>query len=60
MSASPIGMRYSSSGTSPFTEYMTSLSKKMTGLSSRIADLSRPLASYGVATEITFTPGKPQ
>src|SRR5205085_12172634 len=35
-SATPIGMTYSSSGTSPFVLYNISPSRKQTGLSSRI------------------------
>ena len=44
-SATPIGTRYSPSGTSPFEPYSVSPSKKITGSSSRIADFSRPFAS---------------
>ena len=53
----PIGKTYSPSGTSPFSPYITSLSIKTTGSSSLIAAFNKPLASYGVLTDITFKPG---
>src|SRR5258708_3010189 len=56
-SATPNGMVYSSSGTAPFSLYIILSSKKTTGLSSRIAVLSSPLASYGVDGKTTFSPG---
>ena len=48
---------YSSSGTGPLVANIILSSKKTTGLSSRIADLRRPLASYGVEGTTTLTPG---
>ena len=44
-SATPSGIVYSSVGTGPLSWYISLSSKKATGLSSRIADLSKPLAS---------------
>ncbi len=44
-SALPRGMVYSSSGTGPRSVYIILSSKKTTGLSSRMALLSSPLAS---------------
>ena len=58
MSATPIGSTYSPSGTSPLSPYICSDSIKMTGSSSRIAALSRPLASYTVLGTTTFRPGQ--
>ena len=43
--AFPIGNKYSSSGTSPLSPYITSLSINITGSSSRIALFNNPLAS---------------
>ncbi len=48
---------YSSAGTAPFNWYIILSSKKTTGLSSRIALLRSPLASYGVDGTATFNPG---
>src|SRR2546430_17309070 len=48
-SARPIGTTYSPSGTSPLVLYNISPSSTITGLSSRIAALRRPLASAGGA-----------
>src|SRR5207248_1402376 len=56
-SAWPIGTTYSPSGTSPLMLYNISPSSTITGLSSRIAALSRPLASAGVAGATTLRPG---
>ena len=56
-SATPSGTRCSPSGTSPFDPYSVSPSKKITGSSSRMADLSRPFASAGVEGATTFSPG---
>src|SRR6266567_4234011 len=56
-SACPIGTRCSPSGTSPLTLYSISPSSTMTGLASRIADLSSPFASAGVAGATTLSPG---
>src|SRR5579863_8708701 len=56
-SATPNGIVYSSAGTGPFILYIILSSKKTTGFSSRIAVLSRPLASYGVEGNTTFNPG---
>ena len=53
----PMGNTYSSSGTSPFSPYITSLSINITGSSSLIAAFNKPFASYGLLTEITFNPG---
>ncbi len=53
----PRGTRYSPSGTSPVQAYISSASRKITGLSSRIALLRSPLASYGVDGAATFNPG---
>ena len=47
--ATPMGSRYSSSGTMPLVLYRPWLSTKRTGLFVRIADFSSPLASAGVA-----------
>ena len=41
----------------PFEKYSTLCSRKMTGLSSRMAVFSRPLASAGVEGVTTFRPG---
>src|SRR5271165_2020187 len=57
ISAEPSGMVYSSLGTGPLSLYIILSSKKTTGFSSRIADLSNPLASYGVDGSTTFNPG---
>src|SRR4029450_11056599 len=58
MSATPNGMTYSSSGTGPLTVMEEILSSKTTtGLSSRIAALISPFASYGVEGITTFRPG---
>ena len=58
MTALPSGIRKSgSSGTSPLTAYSVSASMKMTGLSSRMADFSSPLASAGVEGRTTLSPG---
>ena len=57
-SAFPIGtMRSGLSSTSPFVLYSISFSNTITGLSSRIAALSSPLASAGVPGETTLRPG---
>ena len=57
-SATPIGVTYSSSGTSSRTRlYMISLSMKTTGSLSRIALFRSPFASFAVAGAITFSPG---
>ena len=56
-SATPSGIVYSSVGTGPFSWYISLSSKKATGLSSRIADLSKPLASYGVDGHDDFQSG---
>src|SRR5262245_5090626 len=56
-SATPRGIVYSTDGTGPFNWYIILSSKKTTGLSSRIAVLSNPLASYGVEGTATFNPG---
>ena len=55
--ATPIGTR--SPSTSPEIPYRRLCSKKSTGLSSRIADRSRPFASAGVAGVTIFSPGTP-
>ena len=52
-----MGIVYSPSGTSPLSPYICSLSMKITGSSSRIADFNKPLASYGLEGTITFKPG---
>src|SRR2546428_6719135 len=57
MSARPIGTMCSPSGTSPLRLYSISPSRTITGLLSRMADLSRPFASAGVAGATTFSPG---
>ena len=49
----------SSVGCGPFTEYRRLCSRKMTGLSSRIADLSRPFASAGFEGATILMPGMP-
>ena len=57
-SAFPIGIVYSSSGTSPLTSrYVLLCSKKTTGSSSLMAVFNRPLASYGVEGVTTLSPG---
>src|SRR5262245_42781460 len=56
-SATPNGIVYSSVGTGPLSLYIILSSKKTTGLSSRIADLRSPFASYGVDGSTTFNPG---
>src|SRR5690606_35200818 len=43
--------------TSPLSPYICSLSIKITGSSSRIADFKSPLASYGLEGTTTFKPG---
>ncbi len=48
----------SSSGTSPFSAYSISPSKKATGSSSRIDAFSSPFASAGVPGVTIFRPGK--
>src|ERR1019366_6525923 len=58
ISATPIGIRYSPSGTSPLSAYICSLSIKITGSLSRIADFKSPFASYGVDGTMTFNPGQ--
>jgi hypothetical protein len=45
MSATPIGIIYSPSGTSPLSPYICSDSIKITGSLSRIAAFKSPLAS---------------
>ena len=57
-SATPIGRMYSSSGTSPLSPYICSLSINITGSSSLIAAFKRPLASYGLEGTTTFKPGQ--
>ena len=57
MSATPKGMAYSPSGTGPLSPYIILSSKKTTGLSSRIAVTSSPLASAGVEGSATLSPG---
>ena len=57
ISATPIGIIYSPSGTSPLSPYIFSDSKKTTGSLSRIAALRRPFASAGHEGVITFNPG---
>src|SRR5215831_1029107 len=57
MSATPMGMVYSWSGTSPLSASMISDSRNITGSSQRMADLSSPLASYGVEGAMTISPG---
>ena len=57
--ALPIGTIQSGSvGTWKLWPYSTSFSRKMTGLGSRIAALSRPLASAADQGETTFKPGQ--
>ena len=56
--ARPRGM-ISCSGAGPLTEYSRLCSRKMTGLSSRIDALSRPLASAGEDGKAIFSPGMP-
>ena len=56
-SATPSGIRYSSSGTSHFSPYKSVFSMNITGSLSRIADFSSPFASYAVAGHTTFMPG---
>ena len=58
MSATPIGIIYSPSGISHLSPYICSLSIKITGSLSRIADFKRPLASYPFDGTITFNPGQ--
>ena len=48
---------YGSSGTTPFIVYSILCSQKITGSRSRIASISRPLASYGLEGSTTFRPG---
>ena len=58
MRALPMGIRNSSSdGTSPVLPYKISFSRNTTGLLSRMALLSRPLASAGVEGATTLRPG---
>src|SRR5690606_7498966 len=52
------GMVYSSSGTSPLSPYICSDSIKITGSLSLMADLSNPLASFGLEGTTTFRPGQ--
>ncbi|CAB5008495.1 unannotated protein [freshwater metagenome] len=54
--ACPISTRCSPSGTSPLSPYRPLCSRKSTGLSERIALLSRPLASAGVDGVTTCSP----
>src|SRR5438445_310947 len=56
ISATPSGTTNSSSGTGPLAPKMARGSKYSTGLSSRMAALSRPLASYGVDGSTTLRP----
>src|SRR3954467_7291966 len=49
----------SSPSTSPLSAYRRLCSRKSTGLSSRIAALSSPLASAGVDGQTIFSPGTP-
>src|SRR5919205_1082868 len=57
ISATPSGTVYSPVGTGPLVKYSALCSRKMTGLSSRIADFNKPLASAGVDGVTTFRPG---
>src|SRR6266542_1900588 len=57
-SATPRGITKSSpGGTGPLVWYIILSSNTTTGLSSRMAALSRPFASAGVAGRATFSPG---
>src|SRR3569832_1866409 len=56
-SATPIGIKYSLSGTSPFIPYICSLSIKITGSLSRMALFKRPITSAGLDGTITLRPG---
>ena len=56
-SPTPKGMVYSPSGISPLSPYITSLSMKITGFSSRMAVFRSPLASLHVDGMTTFNPG---
>src|SRR5262249_47736671 len=59
MAAWPIGTISSPSGTGPFARrYKYLCSKYTTGLSSRIAAFSNPLASYASDGATTFRPGR--
>src|SRR5690606_14650133 len=58
MSAWPIGIRYSSAGTSPLSPYINSDSMKITGSLSRMDDFNNPFASYGFEGTPTFKPGQ--
>ena len=55
--ATPIGMMYSPSGTSPLSPYIFSDSKKTTGSLSRMAAFKSPFASAGLDGVRTFNPG---
>src|SRR5258706_209526 len=58
ISATPMGITYSPSGTWPLSPYICSLSMNMTGSSSLMADFKRPFASIGFDGTITFNPGQ--
>ncbi len=58
-SARPSGITVSGSGAGPLTEYRRLCSRKITGFSSRIDALSRPLASAGDDGKAIFRPGTP-
>ena len=55
--ALPMGTMCSPPGTSPFRVYMVMCSQKMTGSSSRMEAVSRPLASAALEGATTFKPG---
>ena len=57
ISATPIGIMYSPSGTIPLSPYIFSDSMNTTGSLSRIAAFNKPFASYGFEGVITFKPG---
>ena len=57
ISATPNGIVYSPSGTSPLSPYICSDSMKITGSLSLIAAFNNPLASYTVEGTTTFNPG---
>ena len=57
-SATPIGMRYSPSGTMPLSPYICSLSMKITGSLSRMDVFNNPFASAGLLGTTTFKPGQ--
>src|SRR5262245_39427789 len=57
-SATPIGTRWSPSGTGPFSVASRLHSNETTGLSSRIALFSNPFASAGVAGRMILSPAR--